>query len=334
MQGLDTWLRYTLHDDGSIRSNTYRVGKDLAVYPQFAQDGTPILCHGMSASERFGLEVATHPYSYSEMLLTAEKLSQWFKLIPQTPRTAIHVHVDVAGESWKYIQNILRWVYALEAPIFRLSCAGACHRGERDYGGESNDHRYARPLSNPIGITWGRRLGPLILWNNLMQARTASEFVAAWGRLDLFWPGSGPLNLPHYCPHRLHMVNLASVPRQGTFEWRVFDGLYEFIPQIVQLVASVHRLADQGEPDFAPILLGSDSADRVELSWLSSLLDMDLSPLWGENWPKRCQMIHRRSHYNDAPTLYDFDHEPLRKLVVSGRRVDDGSDSFVLFDRR
>jgi hypothetical protein len=321
---VNPWLNCTVHDDGSVRDTTYRAGT-IPIYPEFDGD-TPVLSAGMSPDRRYGLEIVVNPYAYAEFLDKMYKFQLYFDHVPQTPRTSIHIHVDVAGESWKYIRNVLLWAYALEAPIFRMACDGGTHRGERIFNGEPNDHRYARPLSDPIGIESNGRLVPLIDWTQLVEAETASEFVAAWGRFDIFWnPG-----IAHYCPHRLHMINLASVQRQGTLEWRVFDGIYGKIAYFAQLVYAIHDIASKGEPDFAPMLLGSQP--NIDAVWLSRLLNIDCEMLWGTQWPRPVRTHALRSHYPDAPRIPSTAEHPVNSIRVI-RTNDNGSDNFPLFRR-
>ncbi len=322
------WLEFTTHDDGSVRGPTYTAGH-LSVFPQHNELGRPILSAGMQAGPRYGLELVTRPYEYYEFLPLMDKAALVLSHLPQTSRTSVHIHVDVAGEPWTYVRNVLLWAHALEAILFRLSCGGGIHRGSREHEGTPNDHRYARPLSSPIAIDWEGTTKPLIVWNKLAKATTASEFVAAWGRLDLYWNAG----LAHYCPHRLHMLNLASVMRQGTLEWRLFDGLYEHLGSFARTVYAVHRLASEGEPDFSYVL-GCDAAGpAVDHQWVSRLLDFDCEPMWGSNWQTACANKLLRSHYNDAPSLPAFASRGVQ-TINNKRIVDSGSSDFALFTRR
>lgn len=322
------WLEYTTHDDGSVRGITYNAG-NLSVYPQYDNKGAAILSVGMQPGPRFGLELVTRPYEYGELLPLMDKAATVLSHLPQTSRTSVHIHVDVADQPWVYIRRVLLWAHALEAVLFRLACGGGVHRGARIHDGALNDHRYARPLSSSIAIDWSGTVKPLIVWNKLINATTASEFVAAWGRLDLFWNGG----IAHYCPHRLHMVNLASVLRQGTLEWRLFDGMYENLGNFARIVYAVHRLASQGEPDFAYVL-GCDALEpAIDHRWVSRLLDFDCEPMWGSNWQTACQDKALRSHYNDAPSLPPFSARGVAQ-INNRRIVDSGNDDFSLFVRR
>ncbi len=323
--GLENWLRFTTYNDGSLRNTTYVAG-NLAIYPQEDARGNPILSLGMREQNPYGLEIVTSPYPYAEFLPLMQKAAQIFGHIPQNSRTSIHVHVDAAEETWQEVRNVLIWARALEAIIYRLAAAGGTHRGCRAYMGDSNDHKFARPLSDPIGVHWGSRVKPLIDWAMLTKATTASEFVAAWGRLDIHWGGS----LEHYVPHRLHMINIAPLLRLGTIEWRIFDGIYRYIDLFIELVYRIHQLANSGQmPDFAFDL---GTLPNVDAEWVSKLLNMDVGLLWGDNWQTGCLRRVPLSHYNSQPHLHTFSEVPVQHIIVSGMR-DDGTDAFRLVAR-
>jgi hypothetical protein len=323
---LNSWLNFHLHNDGSLRDATYVAG-NIPVYPQEDADGRAILSAGMRAQSPYGLEIIINPYTYDELRTKAQKLAMYFGHVPQNPRTSIHIHVDISQEPWTYIRNVLLWVRALEAPLYRLACAGMEHRGCKRYQGEPNDHKFARPLSAPIGVNWDNGgISPLIMWNRITNAHTASEFVSAWGRLDTYWRGG----FEHYMPHRLHCINLSSVLRNGTLEWRLFDGLYAYFDVLVDLVYNVHRLAATNQmPDF-DFALGATPG--VDADWMNNLLGMDVSMLWGEQWQKGCLRKSPLSHYPTQPTLHTFTERAV--MQINNRRdMDTGRSDFPLFIR-
>jgi len=322
--GLKPWLRFHLHNDGSVRDHTYLAGT-LPVIPQETERGAPILSAGMKQQQPYGLEIITEPYTFEEFRPISQKLAYFFSTTPQNPRTSIHVHVDANNESWKDVQHLCIWFKALEAIIYRVACGGALHRGCRSYQGSPNDHKFARPLSAPIGVQWGSKVGPLVRWPDLVAATSASEFVAAWGRLDQYW-SSG---LEHYMPHRLHGLNIASILRTGTIEWRVFDGLYQYFDILVDFVYHVHQLAAKRQlPDFDFVL---GSAPKVDVDWVNNLLDMDVSQLWGENWQKGCAQQNLLSHYPSQPVL---NLPSTGVMTISNRdQRDDRSEAFKLLIR-
>lgn len=324
--GLEKWLQFSTYNDGSLRDATYIAG-NIAVYPQEDERGRPILSIGMREQNAYGLEIVTSPYPYAQFIPVMQKAAQFFGHIPQNSRASIHIHVDMLGETWREIRNVLIWAHALEAVIYRVASTGNIHRGCRSYQGAPNDHKFARPLSDPIGVYWHSRVKPLIDWPRLVAAETASEFLSAWGRLDASWS----IGMEHYVPHRLHMVNLTALMRQGTLEWRVFDGIYRYVDIFVEFVYRIHRLANSGQmPDFV-FPLGS--SPEVDATWVSKLLDMDVSLVWGDNWQKGCTVRTPLSHYSNQPHLHTFTDLPVQNIAVNGRR-DTGENDFVLISRR
>lgn len=324
--GMENWLRFHLHNDGSVRDVTYTAGS-IAIYPQEDKHGNPILSLGMKPQQPYGLEVITEPYTYTEFRTIGQKIAMVFGHIPANSRCSIHVHVDQHNETWRDVQRLIIWARALEAIIYRVSCGGNVHRGSQLYNGNPNDHKFARPLSMPIGVNWSNgKTNPLIVWDRLVGANTASEFVSSWGRLDRYWSGG----FEHYMPHRLHMINLSSILRLGTMEWRIFDGMYRYFDIILDFVAHIHMLSSKGElPDFSFDL---GSTPNVDVDWVNKLLDMDVSPLWGENWQKGCISRHPLSHYPNQPTLYTHSDSAIQPIMNRYAR-DMGEETFPLFVR-
>ena len=340
LRDLDFGIPSNNHDDGSVRDTTYKIvdidGTEQSIFPNFVK-GRPIMASGLYQDRNYGLEWVSAPVNYEDLKNPLRHMSELLVTVPQTPRTSIHVHVDIANVPWRKIQNLLNWVYRLEAVLFRLSCGGMKHRGERFYrdkndGGEATytDYRFCRPLSDPIGCYWvsreqiGKKVSPLVLINKMLNANSASEFLAYWGRLDLY---AEEQRLPHYCGHRLHMINLASIFRYGTIEWRLFDAIYGKIDKIVDLVIAMHELAYSGaSPDFSPMILGFNY--DMDIYEVNRLLNIDVSSLWGKRWPAGTKTKNRKPHYGDI-AVHKIEETPIVKLLH-----DDGSDNVPLFMRR
>jgi hypothetical protein len=160
------------------------------------------------------------------------------------------------------------------------------------------------------------------------------------------------LRRAHYVPHRLHMLNLLAVMRQGTMEWRLFDGVYKRLPEFLRLVLAIHKLAHSyKEPPFAPMLVGTEPPAFLTAEWMSDCIGMDVSKLWGGSssssssspsssssfWPGPIKNAARLHHYGDfgwqIPVL-----EPsltsMAPFMNNVGRHDDGSNGFSLFVRR
>lgn len=336
LRGID-YLRFSVHNDGSMRGETYCVDGLPLMLTHTDSIGRRIIPSGVAdwRAEVIGLELVTRPYKYSQLIPLAKRLADDLAHIPQTDRASIHIHVDVANRSWRYIQRVLKWAFWLEAPIFRIGAAGfrRGHRGSRiDQDGTNNDYRFCRPMSNPIGIqvSGGSRWHPLINAHGLIAATRPQDMLASWGRLDWLWG-----DIPHYIPHRLHFVNLVSVGRLGTLEWRVFDGVYSAIPTFLQVVMAIHDLALRGvEPEEhfpQPLLLGG--VYDLTKEDLERVLKVDLGKVWGKNWQPAPVVIHRSSHYAPmrVPTLSNEPAVRIRGInVLPGQEND---DAFVLYGR-
>lgn len=296
-------LPYDLHDDGSTRTPTYTLDGTIAIIPHTFRNNRQLVPSGvMRNSNNYGMEFVTRPMTIASALELGglDLLSKHLKHIKSTNRTSIHIHIDVANRPWTYVQRTILWAHHLEAVLYRLAAGGRHHRGEY------NDYKFCRPLSNPIGALWGsnvRKARPLILMDKIGEAQTMTKMLAAWGRLD---------HLPqpsHYIAHRLHMINLASVLRQGTMEWRLFDALYQHLSTFVEIVASVHSLAALGPPpsEFYPL----GSTPDLSMRDVSDLLQVDVSRLWGSRWQDAPEGTYIAPHYDGGrmPRLYALDEE-------------------------
>lgn len=314
-------LQYDLHDDGSTRTPTYTIGDTIAVIPHTFRDNRQFVASGVIRnSHNYGMELVTRPMTIADALESGglALLSKHLKHIKSTVRTSIHIHIDVANRPWTYVQNAILWAHHLEAVLYRLAAGGRHHRGEY------NDYKFCRPLSNPIGAFWGsnaRKARPLILMDKINEAQSMTQLLAAWGRLDHLSQPS------HYIPHRLHMVNLASVLRQGTLEWRLFDALYQHLATFVEIVASVHSLAALGPPPTICYPLGS--APDLSMRDVSDMLQVDVSRLWGNRWQNMPEGTFIAPHYDGGrvPRFPAFD-EDLYTLSH-----DNGTQTCTLFRR-
>lgn len=277
--GLHDLLPIDIHDDGSLRKTSYLLGTtQFCVLPITNDAGYDVICSGMYQQRAYGLEIISKPLPVATAREKLPLLARHYKHLPKDNTCSFHLHVDIAGQPWRYVQRLFEWVYHLEAVLFRLSCAGKVHRGV------FNDYQYCRPLSNPIGAVWGRTRGPLILIEDLITAPTSSAMAFAWGRTDQYYATDDDRwSIPHYIAHRYHMVNLMSCFRIGTFEWRLFDPLYEYLDIFLDVVLAIHKLAYDSRPDFDPMLLGSRPG--ITMDEVSEILHLDIHRLWGEDWP-------------------------------------------------
>lgn len=307
-----TKCRYEMHDDGSIRNRNLLID-NVPIVPMQV-NGRAIVPSGALMTESFGLELVTSPYEAEQMMAYAYELAEAFCKVPDTSRASIHAHTGQVGKSWRKVQRMCRWFYHLEAPLYRLSGLNRKHRGTQPHQGNEQDYNYCRPLSASIGMNLGGRSSnrvPMINVHALLEADTASDFLAEWGRLDVYWT-----NLQHWCPHRLHGINIVPMMRQGTVEYRIFNGVYRYIPDVVAIVNGLDRLAEQGDPDFEPMILGSEPIFTAED--MGRLLDWDVRHIWGWSWPRGCHTTALQSHYRDGNSAPSFAQQE-RLWVVNNR---------------
>lgn len=325
---LVNWCRVEIHDDGSVRNDNYTID-GVAVLPMHRHEHL-VYPSGAVVTDRFGAEIVTKPYDYHELHQHAATLASLFGHVPTTPRASIHVHVDVIDRPWTYVQNLVRWFLVLEAPLFRISALGEQHRGvqwfsdpqHRERGRYQQDHNYARPLTNSVGVAHGRRRVPLIDAAGLLSATTASDFVAAWGRMDLYWG-----ELQRYCPHRLHALNLVPLLTHHTVEWRLFNGRYRYLPKVLEVIRAMHVLAERPVPyDFIAMPLGSQPSWTADE--MSELLQMDVRDVWGHGWVPGCRVTAASHHYRGDLPMPSRDELSVRRIWNNAGQDDDGSASF------
>lgn len=299
---VDSRFGWQLHDDGSIRTRNYAIA-GTPIIPIQVHDQT-ITPYGASAVDRYGPEIVSSPLNRDDALEFGEQVAKVLTKMPANPRASIHVHMS-GFRTWQHIQNLVLWMYALEAPLYRIGGLGQRHRGELNYQGEPNDYKFCRPLSQPIHLVKGMKKVPLVNMSRIATASTFGEFLFAWGRLDYYWVHN---ELGHYCPHRLHIVNLASLMRYQTAEVRLWNGVPKYIPDSIAISLRLFDLAEQGPPTFAPMLIGDYKAlGHVTSDHISEILGMNIAHLWYERWATPPTTPDRLSHYSSHNELIGGD---------------------------
>jgi hypothetical protein len=291
---VDSRFNWQLHDDGSIRTRNYAIA-GVPIIPIQVHDQT-ITPHGASLVDRFGPEIVSGVLSPEDAVEFGEQVAKVLCKMPANPRASIHVHMS-GFRTWQHIRNLVLWTYALEAPLYRIGGLGQRHRGELYYQGEPNDYKFCRPLSRPIHLIRGTRKVPLVDMDRIVTASTFGEFLFGWGRLDYFWAHG---DLSHYCPHRLHIINLASLLRYQTVEVRLWNGVPKYIPDSVSISMRLFELAEQGAPKFSPMLIDDyKSLNHVTSDHISEILGMNINHLWYDRWAHPPTTIDRLSHYSN-----------------------------------
>lgn len=310
------FLAHNLHDDGSLRFTNYFVD-DLPIVTRNQE----LLVHRSGfGAQGMGLEIVTSVYEADELLPILIRLRDLIQHIPTHPRASVHIHMDVTEKPWIFVKSLCLCFYHLEAVLYRLSACGEKHRGELSFNGEYQDHKYARPLSAPIATQFRGRTKPLIDMKHLVGSKTATEFLASWGRLDIT---SG-----HYIAQRLHGINICPVVYQGSVELRIFNGCYRFLPEMLLIAQTLYDLAGKGDPLDMPLLLGGEY--DVTAKDVCEIFNADLTSMWGKHWLRPIQDRNKLSHYREN-TLVSGEIEPYRN---NRREIDDGSEDFVLYRSR
>lgn len=321
------WLRCEPHDDGSIRGTTFAYKGISLMMSDADASNVSASVRGLEI-ENYGFELVTEPYPYEEMLQHLQRLAKLFGHIAPQPRASVHFHLDVAGKPWRMVQRMIEWYYYLEAPLYRLAGCGGLQRGCLQHKGEYTDHRYARPLSNSIGVMWGDDLRHLVNIKAMLDAKNASEFLSHWGRLDYYYANK----LGRYVPHRLMGINLSSVVRQGTIEVRLNNGVYSMMADMVRVIYRIYDLADRGIkiPYDKPMLLGMKP--QISSDDIATLMGFEVAHMWGKDWPQGVRTDARESHYArmSVPTITRI---PTIRIEVGGVR-DDYSDEFPIYAPR
>lgn len=327
-----------VHDDGSLRDQTYIIN-GIGIQPMYTKRGT-IVPSGCLPADVVGAELVTSALSFDNAHYQAKELANLFGHLATSSRSSIHIHMDATDKTWRWMQNLARWFYYLEAPLYRLARMGELyHRGVLPYTDRSgittnNEHRYARPLSNSIGMmTYNSRWVPAIDIDELLNANTCSEMFAAYGRLDRAWG-----NIGHYCPQRLHGLNFMSLMRHGTVELRIFNGDVKYLPAAVEIAIGLYQLADQHVPENMKAMPLGTQPNGFMLKDISRLLDVDpaiLRPLWRvegqREWVAGCTTIAFPHHYNvDGANLFYAvsSRNPVVKIISLSQKLDDDKDTF------
>lgn len=327
-----------LADDGSIRQRNWQI------------DGVPILPNGrrrtrlrtdglipsyLHAADVFGAEFVSEKLQFEVLRDYVKKLSRFLSCMPNSPRAGIHIHLDVNGMPWRFFQRLFHLTYKMELPLMRIFGAGTLHRGGlSDNSGELVDYRFCRPLAHPIYVVSDGpnpvRV-PVIDLDLLLNADTASSFVSAWGRFDMYWTRD---SLSHYIPHRLHVWNLAATVRLGSIEMRAWNANYRHMIKMLDITKKLYDMAaDDVSVDidlpFDTDREGLDS-EAIRLQ-MENILAIELKDLWGSNWPLQVVDMNKMHHYQGF-YLPSYEFHPLNRIRVGGK-LDDGTDFFPLASR-
>lgn len=354
----------TTFDDRSVRTKTYLVTTTHGVcslIPCTAELEDLLSNHRVLAScientrcvntTTYGTELITGVLPDYQARIFMQMIASYYGDYPYTPEASIHIHVDMRNQPWVEVYKVILLFYAYEQGIYHMACASTIHRGEqqrRRFNAQPvvDDYRYCRPVSVPIRIRYATRDDeeitiPLINTELLLEARTASDLCAAWGMLANF-------QRSHYCPHRLHGINLASVLRQGSLEWRVFDAHYKHAPAFLDLVLAFHKAAQAMSVEEArelayrgfPMSCLRESGSHRKVMTKDDLTELFLpseNPWIDELWrgPVKLRGVQNEnllSHYDTQASWVIYETwEPAIVTNRSTRTVDRGTATFSFY---
>lgn len=291
---------------------------------------------------RIGAELVTRPLPYEEARILGNMIAEHFKHVPFTPEASIHIHVGMINRPWIEVYKVLLLFLYLEQGYYHLAAGGQKHRGEHhrrrfELNPIYDDYRYCRPLSVPIAVrdaSDADEVLPCINVPALLTAKSATDLLVAWGRLDQM------RTVPHYLPHRLMGLNLCSMMRLGTLEWRIFDPRYELLPYFIDLVVDSHRLAAAMDVEQLRHLAYSGFwMARIQDYKITKEVFQDLfgnrpwlTKLWSNEPSLQGVTDHLLLSHYDGQQRWVLDTEAEVSTCKNNLgEVDDGSDSFILY---
>lgn len=303
-------VSFTIHDDGSLRMSNPTLG-GLSVPPVRTRKG--VIYPIGARHTNIGTELVSRPTPLNQLMDALPGVKHLLRKAAYSNLASIHIHVDHRNVPFRDIQRVLTNFIYLERLIFLVSAGGKQHRGES----MDNDYRFCRPLTAPIHYMRGETYYPVVDYKGVIRAKNATELCNAWGRWNH--------NLPHYIPHRLHGISIASL-RQGTLEWRVFNATYDKLDSFVRLVDSVHSFSDSDGLVPEKYRRSFHDYRPLPIEDYESMLQTHLPPIN----EKSCSMIkipnriHHYSNTNIGSSLLSFANNVGKE--------DDGSPDFPLFE--
>jgi hypothetical protein len=143
-------------------------------------------------------------------------------------RCATHIHVG-AMKNLRFLKNALKLGLWFDEVFYSLA-----NMGQDKFRGYSNNAIYARPLVNGPYFKYDRDYYQVVNWKKALESDDLYEFFCAYGTNI----NGGELHKYH--PGRYFSVNLYSIPRIGTIEFRHFN--QSFNPGLVSSIAKLCQL--------------------------------------------------------------------------------------------
>lgn len=259
---------FKVHRDGSSEMNIYSVGiagnRNNRVIVNAHTKAAEDLFHNSVPQSTIGYELISNP-----MDIDTAELSLW-ALLPRlemngdfiSERCATHVHVG-AMKNLGFLKNSLALGLWFDEVLYALA-----HLDGDIFRGYSNNANYARPLVNGPHFHYDGNFYQVLNWEQALDSQNIYEFFTTYG-IDL---ENG--ELPKYHPARYFGINLYSVPRIGTLEFRHFN--QSFNPSMVSAVSKVCQMfveiAMKGkQKDFAKLEPGDTFSHESSSHYINKL---------------------------------------------------------------
>lgn len=224
---------FKVHRDGSSELMAYvlKTGNERNVRY------ISINSHTKEAEKLFGGKIITETYGYElisvPMDIETAELSL-YTLLPAlessgdfiSDRCATHIHVG-GMKNLSFLKNSLRLGLWFDEVFYSLAGMGNKFRGY------SNNAIYARPLQNGPCFRYDGNYYQVLNWKKALEASNIYEFYATYA-------SNVNREMGKYHPGRYFSINLYSIPRIGTVEFRHFN--QSFNPRLVTAITKLCQL--------------------------------------------------------------------------------------------
>ncbi len=225
---------FKVHRDGSAEIMTYSINSGSGRNARIVS----VNSHTKEAEKLFKgtMDLQTSGYELISVpmdIKTAELVLH--ALLPEleysgdfiSERCATHIHVG-GMKNLGFLKNCLKLGLWFDEVFYSL--AGM---GENKFRGYSNNAIYARPLQNGPYFRYDGDYYQVLNINRALEAENLYEFYSAYG-------ANLERELIKYHPGRYFSINLYSIPRIGTIEFRHFN--QSFNPNLVTAISKLCQL--------------------------------------------------------------------------------------------
>jgi hypothetical protein len=214
--------------DGSSEINAYFIPRgDEYTVVNYHTESAQKLLEGKYSKNTLGYELISNPLEIDDLemslyaLLPALEINGDFT----SERCATHIHVG-GMKNLNFLKNCLKLGLWFDEVFYSLA-----HMDGDRFRGYSNNAIYARPLMNGPYFKYNREFYQTLNYEEALTANNLYEFFACYG------VNSENGEPSKYQPGRYFSINLFSILRIGTVEFRHFN--QSFNPLIVSAIAKL-----------------------------------------------------------------------------------------------